>query len=150
MKFFNNIEIISKMKFNLILIAFYFGATFSTIISHFLVNKYQFIAVMAIVMADMFFGMSRALNEGTFKVKKAFKGIYMVVAFWLLLAVVLLIEKGFPFASFLSEAILLPILLFQLISILKNMQILGLISNDTLNNILDKIDKQKGTKKEVF
>lgn len=150
MKLFNNIEIISKMKFNLILIAFYFGATFSTIISHFLVNKYQFIAVMAIVMADMFFGMSRALNEGTFKVKKAFKGIYMVVAFWLLLAVVLLIEKGFPFASFLSEAVLLPILLFQLISILKNMQILGLISNDTLNNILDKIDKQKGTKKEVF
>jgi hypothetical protein len=70
----------------------------------------------------------------------------MLVAFWLLLAVVLTIEKGFPFASFLSEAVLLPIISFSLISALKNMQILGLIENSLLNEILSKIDKHKTIK----
>ena len=119
------------------------GGILSELISTLLTAKYQFIAIMAVVILDAVFGIAKAFKLGNFETKKTFKAIYMLVAFWLLLSVVLFIEKGFPFASFLSEAVLLPILLFQLASILKNLQLLGLIENSTLTKILSNIDKHK-------
>ena len=103
----------------------------------------QFFAILFVVLLDAFFGIAKAFKLGNFETKKTFKAVFMLVGFWLLLATVWTIEKGFPFASFLSEAILLPILLFQVISTLKNMNILGLIDNPTVNKILANIDKHK-------
>jgi phage-related holin len=120
------------------------GAMMAELIQDLLINKFQFIAILAVVIVDSFFGIAKALYQDNFETRKAFKAIFMLVAFWVLLATVLLIEKGFPFASFLSEAILLPILVFQLISILKNMQLLGLINNTLANEILKRIDNHKG------
>ena len=131
------------MKTKLILTLFAGGAIFSDLIATFLNAKYQFIAIAAVVILDLLFGIAKALNLQNFETKKSFKSVFMLVAFWGLLATVLTIEKGFPFASFLSEAILLPILVFQLISILKNLQLLGLISNELLTKILSSIDKHK-------
>jgi phage-related holin len=60
-----------------------------------------------------------------------------------LLGTVLVIERGFPFASFLSEAVILPILVFQLISIIKNLNRLGFINGELADKILSKIDNHK-------
>lgn len=122
------------------------GAVFSELISGFLAEKYQFISILFVVVLDFTFGVLKSFKIGNFETKKTFKAVYMLVAFWMLLAVVLTIEKGFPFASFLSEAVLLPIISFSLISALKNMQILGLIESALLNEILSKIDKHKTIK----
>ena len=131
------------MKTKLLLYAFSFGAIGSEIISTFIDAQHQFLSIFMVVILDAIFGIAKAFKMDNFETRKTFKAGYMLVGFWLLLGTVLTIEKGFPFASFLSEAILLPILLFQLISTLKNMQLLGLINNETLNNILSKIDKHK-------
>lgn len=134
------------MKTKLLLYTFGMGAVFSELISGFIAEKYQFISILFVVVLDFIFGVLKSFKLDNFETKKTFKAVYMLVAFWLLLAVVLTIEKGFPFASFLSEAVLLPIISFSLISALKNMQILGLIENSLLNEILSKIDKHKTIK----
>ena len=43
-----------------------------------------------------------------------------------------------------SETIIIPFLIFQLISALKNASMAGFIKMDLLNQILDKIDNHKG------
>jgi len=134
------------MKTKLLLYTFGMGAVFSELINSFIAEKYQFISILFVVVLDFTFGVLKSFKLGNFETKKTFKAVYILVAFWFLLAVVLTIEKGFPFASFLSEAVLLPIISFSLISALKNMQILGLIENSLLNEILSKIDKHKTIK----
>ena len=131
------------MKTKLLIAAFSFGAMFSEWLQMILDAQDQFFAILFVVLLDAFFGIAKAFKMGNFETKKTFKAVFMLVGFWFLLATVLTIEKGFPFASFLSEAILLPILLFQVISTLKNMNILGLIDNPTVNKILATIDKHK-------
>lgn len=131
------------MKTKLLIYAFSFGAITSQWIEMLVDAQHQFIAIFFVVLLDALFGIAKAFKLKNFETKKTFKAVYMLVGFWLLLATVLTIEKGFPFASFLSEAILLPILLFQLISTLKNMQLVGLINNATLAKILANIDKHK-------
>lgn len=126
------------------------GALFSDIIELFVTEKYQFVAVFAVVIVDLIFGVFRAFKQGEFQTRKAFKSLWMLGGFWLLLATVLLIEKGYHIASFLSEAILLPILLFQIISIVKNMHLLGLISGGLLTRILQNIDNHKDVTNTVI
>jgi phage-related holin len=64
------------------------------------------------------------------------------------LTVLLVIEKGFPGTGWLSETILLPFIIFQLVSALKNASMLGLIEGKVLLEILDKIDLHKGLRKK--
>ena len=46
-----------------------------------------------------------------------------------------------------SETIIIPFMVFQLISALKNASMAGLIKMEELNKILDRIDKHKGLRK---
>ncbi|WP_176829840.1 phage holin family protein [Tenacibaculum sp. MAR_2009_124] len=131
------------MKLKLFIALSVAGGVFSDIISLFIKEKNQFLAIFAVVAIDVIFGVIRSIKKGNFQTRKSFKGLSRFVAFCWLLATVLLIEDAYSFASFLSEAILLPILIFQLISVLKNMSLLGLISNETLLKILNKIDTHK-------
>lgn len=131
------------MKTKILLTSFSLGAMLSEVLESFMIEKYQFLAIFFVVLLDTTFGILKAFKLRNFETKKTFKSVFMLVGFWGLLATVLIIEKGFPFASFLSEAIILPIILFQLISTLKNMQLLGLLNNTTLTKILENIDRHK-------
>lgn len=106
-------------------------------------NVNIFIAVGAVVLFDFFIGVANAINKGKFQTKKALKLVYYLTTYWSLSAVVLLIEKAFPSAFFLSECIIMPLLVFVTISAIKNLSLLGLISNTLLKDILSKIDKHK-------
>ena len=53
------------------------------------------------------------------------------------------IEKAHPAAYWASEGIVLPILIFQIISALKNAAEIGLIQNGLLKELLKSIDKHK-------
>ncbi len=119
------------------------GGVSSEIIQLFLNEKWQFIAIVAVVGLDLVFGVAKALYNREYETKKAFKSVWLLCGYTGLLATVLLIEKGFTFASFLSEAVLLPIIVFQVISIIKNMNLLGLISSEMLTRMLSKIDTYK-------
>lgn len=131
------------MKAKILTLSFSMGAILTGMLDLFISEIYQFLAITLVVFLDAIFGIAKAILQGNFQTNKSFKFIFMLTAFCFLLATVLVIEKGYPVVSFLSEAILIPIIVFELISIVKNMHILGLISSQTLGNILSKIDKHK-------
>jgi hypothetical protein len=107
-------------------------------------NAEQYLAITALIFADGFFGVIAGVKREGFKTYKAVK-ILKNLLFWIIfLTVILGIEANFSGTFWLSETIITPLILFQLISALKNASMAGFIKMDELNRILDKIDKHKG------
>ena len=103
----------------------------------------QYLAICFVIFADGFFGIWAGTKLYGFQTKKALK-VPKTFAFWvILLTIILSIEKGFTGTAWLSETIVAPFLVFQLISVLKNASKAGFISNEILNLLLEKIDKHK-------
>jgi phage-related holin len=106
-------------------------------------NAEQYLAVVSAVLIDGFFGVWAGTKIEGFQTRKAVKVLTTLFVWILLLTGILLIEKGFQGTSWLSETVCAPFILFQLISALKNASRAGLIQNELLTVILDKIDKHK-------
>jgi phage-related holin len=107
-------------------------------------NAEQYTALIAVVFVDGFFGIIAGTKKYGFQTCKALKVLQTAVVWVILLTTILVIEKGFSAASWLSETILIPFIVFQLISALKNASMAGFIKAGLLNDILDRIDKHKG------
>jgi hypothetical protein len=108
-------------------------------------NSEQYLAVVAIVFIDGFFGVWAGAKTEGFKTYKAIKVLQTLLVWVFMLTGVLMIEKGFEGTSWLSETVCAPFILFQLISALKNAERAGLIKNELLILILDRVDKHKHT-----
>jgi hypothetical protein len=107
-------------------------------------NAEQYLAITALIFADGFFGVIAGVKREGFKTYKAVK-ILKNLLFWIMfLTVILGIEANFSGTFWLSETIITPLIIFQLISALKNASMAGFVKIDELNRILDKIDKHKG------
>jgi len=111
-------------------------------------NFEQYLALIAIVFVDGFFGIIAGIKREGFKTFKAVKVLQRAIAWVALLTVILMVEKGFAGTSWLSETIIVPFILLQLISALKNASMSGYIKMGDLNKILDRIDPHKGERKE--
>ncbi len=110
-------------------------------------NAEQYLAITTLVFADGFFGIIAGIKREGFKTYKAIK-ILRTLIFWvIMLTLILVIEKSIPGAGWLSETMLMPLVIFQLISTIKNASMAGFIKADIVNQILDSIDKHKGTRK---
>ena len=109
-----------------------------------LTNSDQYLALVAVVMVDGFFGVIAGTKREGFQTCKAIKVLRTLVTWVLLLTVLLMVEKGFKGTSWLSETILVPFIVFQLMSALKNASMAGFIKMEALNAILDKFDTHKG------
>ena len=110
-------------------------------------NAEQYLAVTTLVFADGFFGIVAGIKREGFKTYKAIK-ILRTLIFWvIMLTLILVIEKSIPGAGWLSETMLMPLVIFQLISTIKNASMAGFIKANVLNQILDGIDKHKGLRK---
>ena len=110
-------------------------------------NSDQYLALVGVVMADGFFGVIAGTRREGFQTFKALKVLKTLVVWIGLLTVLLMVEKGFKGTSWLSETVLVPFIIFQLISALKNASMSGFIQIDAMNAILDKIDLHKGDRK---
>lgn len=131
-----------------------FSLIFGYFNSMFLEKTDLFIAVLLVVCFDNILGQiiaikikkynKRLKKWGTsWETQKALKGVYYIVGYSAIVAVVLSIQKGFPAAGFLDEAVVLPILIFQLVSILKNASLLGVLPQGLLLQLLENIDNYK-------
>ena len=110
-------------------------------------NAEQYLAITTLVFADGFFGVLAGIKREGFKTYKAIK-ILRTFIFWvIMLTLILVIEKSIPGAGWLSETILMPLVVFQLISTVKNASMAGFIKADIVNQLLDRIDKHKGIRK---
>lgn len=107
-------------------------------------NINQFLAVSVVIFADGFFGVWAGIKREGFQTCKALK-VLKTYGFWvIMLGCILAIEKGFEGTGWLSETIMAPFMVFQLISILKNASMVGVVKNELLTQILDKLDQHKG------
>lgn len=104
----------------------------------------QYLALIAVVLFDGFFGIVAGVKREGFQTFKALKVLRTTVTWIVILTVLLLVEKGFPGTGWLSETILVPFIVFELLSALKNASMAGFIQADILNKILDKFDTHKG------
>jgi phage-related holin len=85
---------------------------------------------------------SEEKTEG-FQTRKALKVIKTLVVWIIMLTCILMIEIGFKGTSWLSETIMAPFIVFQLMSALKNANRAGLVQNELLTLLLSKIDNHK-------
>lgn len=107
-------------------------------------NVEQYLALVAVVFIDGFFGIAAGVKREGFQTRKAVRVLQRVITWVAFLTVILMVEKGFEGTSWLSETIIVPFIILQLVSALKNASMVGLIKSADLNRILDKIDLHKG------
>ena len=107
-------------------------------------NFEQYLAVVAVLWLDGVFGIWAGVKREGFKTYKALKITRNTFLWLVILTVILMVEKGFPGTGWLSEVIIVPFMVLQMVSALKNASMAGLIKVDELNKILDRIDKHKG------
>ena len=110
-------------------------------------NAEQYLAIAALIFADGFFGVCAGIKREGFKTYKAIKILKTLIFWFITLTVILMIEKSIPGAGWLSETVVMPLVVLQLISALKNASMAGFIKMEALNEILDRIDNHKGKRK---
>ena len=110
-------------------------------------NMEQYLAIVAVLWLDGIFGIWAGVKREGFKTFKALKITRNTFVWLAILTVILMIEKGFAGTGWLSEIIVVPFMILQLVSALKNASMAGLIKMEELNKILDRIDKHKGCRK---
>ena len=111
-------------------------------------NYEQYLAIVGVMFLDGVFGMIAGCKKEGFQTRKALSVLKNTVAWVVILTVILMVEQGFAGTAWLSEVIVVPFMVFQLISALKNASMAGFIQMSLLNQILDKIDKHKGIRDE--
>jgi len=125
--------------------------TMSFICSYFLElymgNLEQYLGLVAVIFIDGFFGIIAGTKREGFQTRRAVSVLQRAVTWIVFLTVILMVEKGFAYTAWLSETIIVPFIVLQLISALKNASMAGFIKADLLNEILDRIDKHKGFRK---
>ena len=110
-------------------------------------NAEQYLALIAIVFIDGFFGIAAGIKREGFQTRKAVRVLQRIATWVVLLTVILMVERGFAGTSWLSETIIVPFIVLQLISALKNASMAGFIKAEELNKLLDRIDNHKGSRK---
>jgi len=105
----------------------------------------RYLAVCAVVFADGFFGIWAGIKREGFKTYKAIK-ILKTLVFWIItLTIILSIEKAWSIGGWISETVIVPFMVFQVISILKNASMSGFLQHDVIATILNRVDLHKGT-----
>lgn len=107
-------------------------------------NAEQYLAVVGVMFLDGVFGMIAGARREGFQTRKAISVLKNTFSWVAILTAILMIEKGFAGTSWLSEVVVVPFMIFQLISALKNASMAGFIKANQLNHFLDQIDKHKG------
>ena len=139
------------MKSNTLFLTAAVSTTMSFICSYFMElymgNAEQYLALIAIVFIDGFFGIAAGIKREGFQTRKAVRVLQRVITWVVLLTAILMVERGFAGTSWLSETIIVPFIVLQLISALKNASMAGFIKAEELNQLLDRIDNHKGKRK---
>ena len=139
------------MKTNTLFLTAAVSTTMSFLCSYFLElymgNAEQYLALIAVVFIDGFFGIAAGIKREGFQTRKAVRVLKRAIAWVLFLTVILMVEKGFAGTVWLSETVIVPFIVLQLISALKNASMAGFIKAEELNKILDRIDNHKGIRK---
>lgn len=139
------------MKSNTLFFTAAATTTMSFLCSYFLElymgNAEQYLALIAVVFIDGFFGILAGIKREGFQTRKAVRVLQRAIGWVLFLTVLLMVEKGFAGTAWISETVIVPFIVLQIISALKNASMAGFIKAEELNRLLDRIDNHKGNRK---
>ena len=110
-------------------------------------NLEQYLGLLAVIFLDGFFGIAAGVKREGFETRKAVRVLQRAITWIGFLTVIIMVERGFAGTAWLSETIIVPFIILQLISALKNASMAGFIKAELLNEILDRIDRHKGVRK---
>lgn len=99
--------------------------------------------LIALILSDHATGMYIAYIGKRFETKKALRVLYTLIAHTALLMFGTNLAKGSEAISWLNEAIFVPVCLVNLLSLIKNMSLLGLISGKLAKYLYNNIDVYK-------
>lgn len=140
-------NIFNNMKPTFVLIILMPTIVLSFISSYFLelTLRYwdQYTSITLVILLDGFFGMISGCKREGFKTYKALRILKSMFSWLLMMFVVLMIEKTYPLMFWLSECFFVPIIVFYLISSLKNASDAGFVRNELVKKIMSKIDQHK-------
>jgi phage-related holin len=111
-------------------------------------NSDQYLAIVGVMFLDGIFGIIAGTKREGFQTRKALNVLRNTFAWLITLTVILMVEQGFAGTAWLTDLIIVPFMVFQIISALKNASMAGFIKVGLLNEILDRIDKHKGIRDE--
>src|SRR5210317_2652939 len=74
-------------------------------------NAEQYLALIAIVFIDGFFGIAAGIKREGFQTRKAVRVLQRAITWMVLLTAILMVEKGFAGTSWLSETIIVPFII---------------------------------------
>jgi len=103
----------------------------------------QYFALTIVILLDGFFGIMSGIKREGFKTYKALKIFKSLFSWIVILTTTLLVEKAFPYCFWISETFISPVVVFYLISTLKNATDSGFIQGKILTQIMAKIDQHK-------
>jgi phage-related holin len=101
------------------------------------------LALLALIFADHVAGIAVALKRNSLDTRKMFSVFWKLLSHVALLMFANNLSKGSVFLSWLNEGIFVPIVLINLLSLIKNLSLLGYIKRDFARWIDKKIDTYK-------
>lgn len=134
-----------KMSFALLITSSTLSMTFilSYVFKISIVYWEQYFALTMVILLDGIFGIIAGTKREGFKTFKSLKIFKSLFSWIVILTTILIVEKAFPFAFWLSETFISPVIIFYLISALKNASSSGYVKVQLLNQIMEKIDQHK-------
>ena len=102
-----------------------------------------FLAIVAATLLDGIFGILAGIKREGFKTRKALSVLKTLVSWIFIAAALITIEHGVPGMIWLSDTVLVPYIIVQVVSALKNAAVCGYIEIPRISEFLDNIDTHK-------
>jgi len=103
----------------------------------------SYFALIGLIVADHITGVTLAMKRNDFQTRKAARIFWTVIAHTALLLFATSLSKGSPSLFWLNEAIFVPLVLINLVSLVKNLSLLGYIKKSFAAFLYKKIDTYK-------
>ena len=106
-------------------------------------------AVVTLIVADFITGVWIALRNNKFETNKAMRGVVKLAVYPFLLSIAFNLGKEEPVLAWLPNVVIFPMCLILILSVIKNMSILGFIDNRLAGILYNNIDKYKNENTEI-
>jgi hypothetical protein len=103
----------------------------------------SFYALLGLITADHFSGMYRAWVNDRFETRKACRVFWTLLTHVFLLSFASNLAKGSSALYWLDEGIFVPLVLVNILSLVKNLSLLGLVKKEFANFLYRKVDSYK-------
>lgn len=139
----------TDVLFTLSMGGFTLGAVSAFVVDWIFDPAVSFYALILLIMADHLSGMTLAWKRGVFETRKAARILWTLLSHTALLAFANSLGKGSDLLSWMNEGVFVPLVMVNLVSLVKNLSLLGLIKKDFAKIFYKKVDVYKNEPQNI-